>query len=351
MLALMVLVEIFVGRHRSDIVSPSAEDWRFAAWAAARKAPGADLLCFGDSLVKYGVLPKVIEARTGWKSYNLATSGGTMPSEYLLLKQALAAGARPKAIVADFAALMLDDPVPTPLLHYPELATVSDSAGLAWVSGDASLGASLLLAKLLPSFRWRFEVRDLVMANLQGQIGSKRAFLRDAHWRWEANLGAQPMPPGRVRHPSEDYLIDGVSPASWAVDPRGEVYLDKFLTLARSQQIPVYWLIPPLVPEAHSRRARRGTDAAYDRLVRSKLSQYPNVVVLDARQSGYDDSVHIDHIHLDRIGATALSVAIGTVIDRRPQGKTAITAWVTLPTFSSDPPTESLARERGPVVR
>ena len=314
MLALVALVESAVGGLRADLAPPWAEDWRHAAWAAEREAPGCDVLCFGDSLVKYGVLPRVIEARSGLKTYNLATSGGTMPSAYFLFERALAAGARPQAVVLDVAALMLRDEAPLALQNYPELATVADCLGLAWTDGDPHFAAASLLAKLVPSFGWRFEVRGLIRDRLDGKDGSRRASGARFRRQWDHERGAQPMAPGRVRHPSEDYLIDGVSPAAWAIEPRNDAYLDRFLAVAQSRGISVYWLIPPLVPEAHARRAERGADAAYDRLVGAKLGRYGNVVALDARSSGYGDSAHVDHIHLDRVGAAGLSADVAAVL-------------------------------------
>ena len=65
MLALVMAVEAGIAARRPDLVSPWVEGWRVAAQAAETKAPGSDVLCFGDSLIKYGVLPKVIEAGPG----------------------------------------------------------------------------------------------------------------------------------------------------------------------------------------------------------------------------------------------------------------------------------------------
>ena len=331
MLVLVALAEATLAGHRADLARPVAEDWRFAAWAAAREAPGRDVLCFGDSLVKYGVLPRVVQARAGLKAFNLATSGGTMPSSFFLLKRALDAGARPRAVVVDCAALMLRDSEPTTLHNYPELATAGDCLELACTAGDARFLAAALVAKLLPSYAWRFEARDFVRSSLAGQARATRAEGEAYRRRWTSALGAQPTPPGRTRHPSEDYLIDGVSPASWAIDPTDEAYLDRFLGLAGSRGIPVYWLIPPLAPEAHARRQLRGSDAAYDRLVRSRLGRFPGVVVLDARGSGYGDSVHVDHIHLDRVGAAVLSADLADVVAGRPGAAPVVGRWVHLP--------------------
>jgi len=348
MLALVGLAELAIADHRPDLVTPWAEDWRISARAAERSAPGAEVLCFGDSLVKYGVLPRVIEARSGLKGFNLATSGGTMPSAFFLLRQALDSGARPRAIVVDFAALMLKDPDPPTMQNYPELASLGDCLDLARASGHADFFASALASKALPSCRWRFEIRAAVRAALDGRSVSQRSILPRYRRDWDKEAGAQPMPPGRVRHPSEDYLIDGVSPETWTCEPRNEAYLDRFLGLAGARGIPVFWLMPPLCPEVHARRARRGSDAAYGRFARGKLGRHRNLVVLDARPSGYDDTVHIDHLHLDRRGAAVLSGDVASALLDRLDGGNA-DRWVDLPPYagrSGDEAPRSLARSR-----
>ena len=354
MLALVAVVEAIVGGLRHDLASPLAEDWRIAALVASEKAPGRDVLCFGDSLVKYGLLPRVIEARTGLKSYNLATSGGTMPSAYFLLRQALEAGARPRAVVADFAALMLEDPDPPALRNYAELASLGDCLDLAWTSGSGDFLAASTLSKLLPSYQWRFEIRIAILAALEGRSVSNRASLVHFRARWDRESGAQPMPPGRVRHPSEAFLIGGVSPENWACEPRNEVYLERFLALAGSHQIPVFWLIPPLCPEAHLCRASRGSDLAYSRFARRMIERHRNVVVLDARLSGYDNSVYVDHIHLDRRGAAVLSGDVASVLADRSGRADRGSDWVVLPAFAGrvvDDPPSTLARSRASEPR
>jgi len=353
-LVLVAAIEATIAGHRADFAPPWAEDWRFSAWAAERKAPECSVLCFGDSLIKFGVLPRVIEAKIGLKTFNLATSGGTIPSAYFLWKRALDAGAKPKAVVVDFAALMLKDSDALTLQNYPELASLADCADLARTAGDARFLAAAALAKVIPSFHWRFEVQTLIRSSFEGRSGSHRDAGATFRWKWEAERGAQPMPPGRVRHPSEDYLIDGVSPESWTIEPRNEAFLDRFIGLAEVRGIPVYWLLPPLCPEAHARRQARGADEAYGRLARSKQAKFANLIVLDARSSGYDDSVHVDHIHLDQVGASVLSGDVATVLmDRLRNGQTP-SRWVTLPSYSgrleSGLP-EALAKRGGSTVR
>ena len=334
MLALVVVVEAGIEALRPDLVSPWAEDWRVSARAAESTARGADVLCFGDSLVKYGVLPKVIEARTGLRAHNLATSGGTIPSAFFLLRRALDAGARPRAVVVDFAALMDRAHGPPRLMNYPDLATVRDCFDLAWASHDPGFFGPAAASKALPSYHFRFEIRSRLRAALDGRGVSERASVVSHSMVWARESGAQPSEPGRNKHPQEDSLIDGISPRAWACQPLDRAYLERFLDLAESRRITVYWLLPPLSPGVHARRAERGSDALYDQFAREILAGHPKAVVLDARASGYDDSVHIDHLHLDRRGASVLSADVASVVleglAARSPGRP---GWVDLPSF------------------
>jgi hypothetical protein len=314
MLGLILAVEFAVSGLRADLVTAWSDDWRLSAEAADSKAIDADVLCFGDSLIKYGVMPKVIEARSGLKAYNLATSGGTMASSYFLFRRAIEAGARPKAVVVDVAALMLLEEKPPKPLNYAELGTLRDCLDLGWTAADGDLLGALVAGKFLPSYRWRFEIRQSILAALQGRSSSQRSTLASFQLLWNREQGAQPTPADRAYHPQEDILIAGVSPSKWACDPKERTYAERFFALAESRQIQVYWLIPPMSPGVHTQRAILGTDARYDRFVRSISSKYPSAVILDARSSGYDDTVHVDHIHLNRRGATILSADLAEVV-------------------------------------
>jgi hypothetical protein len=354
MLALVVVVEASIAGMRDDLVRPLGESWRFASTAAETRATGCDVLCLGDSLVKYGVLPRVIEARTGLRAYGLACSGGTTPSAFFLLRRALDSGARPRAIVVDFAALMpVDSPSPS-LLNYPELATARDCLDLAWASGDPGFLGASMVAKALPSARFRFEIRTSVRVALAGWSASERASVTSHRLIWARERGAQPTEPGRFRHPQEAMLIEALCPSAWACPPRDQAYIDRFLDLAGSYGIAVYWLLPPLAPEVHARRASRGSDASYERFARAVAAGHPNAVVLDARGSGYDDSVHADYLHLDRRGASVLSGDVATVLaDGLRAGSANYRSWVALPSLdgrSGDEPAPALARSRTAVV-
>src|SRR5579883_1943148 len=99
MLALVAAVEYSLARHDFSVLSLTQWDGRASRQAAEKEAKGCDVLIFGDSLVKLGVLPRVIEERSGLRSYSLAVAGSQPLASYFLLRRALNEGARPSAVV------------------------------------------------------------------------------------------------------------------------------------------------------------------------------------------------------------------------------------------------------------
>ena len=333
MLVLVAAVELIIGGRRLDFTTVWADDWRRAALEASR-VKGRDVLCFGDSLVKFGVLPGQIEAKTGLRSYNLAVNAGTMPSAYFLLRRSLDSGARPKAIVADFFALMLPDKPDDSIRLYPDLATAGECLDLAWTARDPGFLHSTLLGKLLPSYKCRFEIRQSIRGALAGHRASPWP-RQSALWAtWKAQDGAQPMPSIGVPPAPNPALAANLSPGGWACDAINAAYCEKFLALAESRKIPVFWLMPPLSPDVHALRKLNGTDDAYTRFARLALGRHPGVVVLDARRSGYEGSVYIDPIHLDHRGARVLTGDLARVVADRLKDRGPAPRWVDLPPFA-----------------
>ena len=288
------------------------------------------MLCFGDSLVKFGVLPKVIEAKTGLRTFNLAINAGTMPSAYFMLRRVLDSGARPKAIVADFCPLMIPEKHKEEIRLYSELAA-DECLDLAWTARDSGFLSAVLLGKLLPSYKCRFEIRESVKAALDGRRASPWPRQSEIWARWKNEAGAQPMPPSPFDPVPDPGLVALLSPDHWECDPINAAYFERFLALAASRGVPVFWLIPPLNPALEARRAQTKADEAYDRFVRLALDRHPEVVVLDARRSGYDNSVYIDALHLDERGAKVLTGDLAALVSDRLQRMGPAPRWVEMP--------------------
>ena len=163
MLGMVATVEMFVARHDLDVSTIWAQDWRFAARAARIDSPSRAVLCLGDSLMKFGVYPKVVETELGEdrRAYNLAMHSGKAPGTFFQLRASLEAKARPTALVVDYDATHLLMEPRSHLRQWPELISTCDCYDLAWTARDAALGGELLAKELLPSLRRAMKSRNI----------------------------------------------------------------------------------------------------------------------------------------------------------------------------------------------
>ena len=339
MLGLVLLVEAALAADDVRWTTIWAADWRQAGRAADRGAGRAEILCFGDSLAKLGLMPNVLAERTGRSAYSLAVSVGQATSSYVLLRRAINAGAEPEAVVIDLIPHLLAAPPDYNARQWADLARPREIVGLAVAARDPEFLGALLLARWLPSVRCRYELRAGVLGDLRGEPFSHWPAIA-WHWRtWRVNRGAQPMPRADDFRGDADRWPAELYPPSWRVHPVNERYLRRFLDLADSRQIPVFWVVMPFSPEVQSRREALGLDADYDRFVRRIRADYPDLVVLDARHAGYGPEVHIDPIHLDHVGAAAISADVGEQIRDRLDGPPADRdpTWVALRDYGDRP--------------
>ena len=170
MLGLIVAIETIVARDVLDFSDPVSLSWRLAARSARDEAPSRPVLCAGDSLVKHGLIPKVIAARSGLASVNLAVARGPAPATFFLVRRALEAGARPAALVVDFKPNVLVGGPRYNVRYWQEILTFRESLELARSAGSGSLFLELAVGHLLPSFRSRHEIRSNMRAALRGEI-------------------------------------------------------------------------------------------------------------------------------------------------------------------------------------
>jgi hypothetical protein len=330
---LVLLVESWLLRHEIDVTYVGSLGFGYAA-RAVREAPRDGLLFMGDSLVKHGVAPRVLEERLGRRGLNVASVGGISPLTYVVLKRALDGGARPAAVLVDFNANMLQfDPrnVDCALVHALGLWDLLD---LARVDRDWSHFARLESWRALPSLRSRGEIRDWVGHALQGTDGPYASVNRVVLRNWEVNQGAWLLgkqPPRQAdEHP-------GVAAMHSFTQPMNTAYLKRFLDLAAARRVPVFWLMPPVHPGVQHGRDRLGLDAPYDALVRRCLTLYPNLTVIDGRKAGYPASVFADPAHLDVEGANAFSDDLAATLADLSNGGVAGRRWIELPPYRQRP--------------
>ena len=354
MLGLILAVESGLAAIELDISSVWRWDWKVSGRVARRKADRYDVLCFGDSLVKFGVVPRVLGAGLDRSVYNLALGGGQAPSSYILLKRAIDSGAKPEAILVDFWPDLLKK---GPLQNAPlfgELADLGECIDLGLATGEASFAGSAILTHHFPSIRLRNEIRTSILAAFRGEASSARKQTVPFWRNWRQNLGAVVWPRNpdgawdvdALPQPQRRIWTDALYPVDWASDPVNADYLKRFLKLARDHRIPTILLITPLPKPVQARREIQGADARYTAFVGAIQARFPDLVVIDARRSGYD-RVFMDYVHLDRRGAIAFSDQLAGVL--RPyldgRGVAILPRRVALPAYRERPMLAELESE------
>jgi hypothetical protein len=334
MAVLVAAVELHLAHRTLDFMSLEAFEWGTSARAARRAAPGAAILCFGDSQLKTGIVPRVIAAETGRPAYNLAVHCGQATSSYFLLRRALEAGARPAAILVDFKPHLLTMGPGLTRDRWPDFLSVRELLELSWAARDPRFFAAVGLARLLPSVRDRVQIRGEIVAALGGAGGGRRFGLLSHLRNVTVNRGAVVMTPRPWTPPPVDPGDAALYPTAWQCERTNALYLRRFLALAAARRIPVFWILPPSLPEVQARREWVGADAAYLRFVRRAVARFPGVRVVDGRHSAYAPAVFADPLHLDRRGAVAFSAAVAEVL-RRPAGSTP--RWAVLPPYRDRP--------------
>jgi hypothetical protein len=334
MLPLLLAVEWGLERRSIADTPWGIWAWRHTSGAVGREAPGCDLLCFGDSLVKLGVLPAVLRERLGVRAYNFAICAGGAPASYFMLRRALDAGAKPWAVVVNYKPGMLAGRPRDFQRNWPELLTLREALELAWTAHDAEFFARYSLAALFTSVRTSHDLRtNLILAFL-----GRGSFLRDDTLRyahnWDANSGAQATCPNADFRGDVDAAMQKhfMSQVFWC-NPINRLYVRKFLALAQARGITVFWLLPPMSPAVQRERERTGAEAAHVRFVRKFCEEFPNLVVADGRSCGYDNSVFVDPLHLDSRGARALTTDLADLMTRFRHGPGNAPRWIEMPSY------------------
>lgn len=329
MVALVAAIESLATRHRDEFAAPITDHFEASGRAARTESAGRDLLFFGDSVVKFGVIPRLIEERTGLRGYNLATIANPAPASYVLLRRALGAGARPRAIFVDFKPILLAQHLPD-LPSMARIADLRDGLELAWTARDPDFFGSFAMSRALPTFRDRLAIRSWLVRSLRAEADPERPGLEARRANREINQGAQVIPPNPLAATTPEFPNEGLNlRPDWSCDPINAAYVARFFRLAAGHGIPAFWLITPVHPRLQAGRDRIGVDAALTRFIRDR-AEAAGVTVVDARRLGLDPDLFVDATHLDRRGAVALSAALADFLGR-PDALDRGGRWVVLP--------------------
>ena len=335
-LALILAVEVVVDSHPLRFANSASLSWRLSFDRATQATnPSAEIICLGDSLVKIGILPRMIQAATGQTAENLAMGHAPAPATYFLLQRLLDAGHRPRTVVVDFKPSMLAGGPRFNLREWQEVLHPTEAVELTHHAGGLAFLVEITLGRVLPSYRSRWEIREAIGSALGGQVAATYRNNRLALRNWTINKGthlngsSQPFS-GTITPESRRKLII----PNWACHRANKIYVEKFLKLADAHKIKVVWLIAPSSPELQALRETKGRDPAYAAFVAEAQRRHPWITVIDARRAGYPTSTFADATHLNGRGAATLSHEIAQIL-ARPENLAA--KWVTLPSFLDRP--------------
>jgi hypothetical protein len=341
-IVLIAAIECLVTRNWLDLTDPVSLSWRYSAKAVETESRGCDLLCLGDSQIKHGLVPGAIEQGTGLRTVNLSAARAPALLTYFLLRRALDAGARPAALIINAKpAVLLADPNFN-ARYWQEVLTPRESLELLQISRNPSLVASMIVGRLLPSLRYRLEVRSNVLAALRGETDRIQTINRVLLRNWTRNGGANVVAAGTLQqHDAGASEIERrLHPGFFHVDRTNAEAVERLIRLAAERDIPVFWLLPPSSPALQALRDQSGAETRYEQFVRSFMERYPRVLtVLDGRRPGYPSGLFTDLTHLNGPGAIALSRAVATAIpsalsrSRSPNAS----AWIALSVPSDRP--------------
>ena len=262
MLALVVGIEGFVASHWIALTDPVSLSWRYSTQAAESEARDCQLLCLGDSLVKHGLVPSVIERTSGQKAAEPFRRAGVDASDLLasFAVPSIPAPGRRRLIINAKPAVLLGGPEFN-ARPWQEVLGLRDAPNCCRITRNAPFVASTLVGRLLPSLRARLEIQSAVMAAIQGE--------HDAHpldqSRPLAELDREPWGQRRLGRTRFQRRAEFRSPSgrstqtffTW-IRPMPKPSSESW-TLAAARRIPIYWVLCPLSPDiAVAPRSERG---------------------------------------------------------------------------------------------
>lgn len=351
MIALVAAAEWNVSGRWRELSDPTSLSWQFADRAARHEAAGRDVLFLGDSLVKHGLVPSVFESESGLRSVNLSAARAPALLSYFVLRRAIESGARPSAIVIDTKPAVLIGGVDYNAHYWPAALTARECLELGWMAGKRPLGFAAMAARLIPSLQSRLEIRSGIAATLEGRSDPIPEINRLLGRNWTVNEGANvAMMHSPYQGELDEDIREKLHPDRWHVDEANALGLERLLKLAAQHRIRVFWLLPPISPGLQEWRERSGSEAKYEKFVRSYVARYPRfVAVLDGRRIIREASLYVDATHLSGRGAVALSRAVGAAIKAESEGRSADRGgWIVLdePDPAPEPPLEDVERSK-----
>ncbi len=264
---------------------------------AQRSSLSYDLLIFGGSTAVGGINAKTLEKNTGLTCFNFALIGdATVAGNYFLFEDYLRFHKPPKYILfMDAYDLWHRD------IGY---CGVSDTLTINFPKETANLLGYSLLNYILPSQRYKYEIRALIrskniIAYLNGLQAKSSKFTREILENKGSSIFEEKNAPN-VRKDLLNHEIF-INSQKFSVSKINRNALDRFFGRAKEKNIIVFIASPPIFKEFYDYGINGEYLRSYKSFIESLPSSYDNAVLLnkDFYAVAIDKlSLSIDHLNI-----------------------------------------------------
>jgi hypothetical protein len=353
MIALVFLLEREFTRYELRFSSVPRLGWKFSANALRTDVKRAEILCLGSSLIKFGLAPSILENETGRSALNISVPAGKLSSTYYVLKRALDAGAHPTAVIMDgfdLPILATDREerhvaIWSSLREWSELLTIPECFELALRARDPWFVAESALFKTLTSFKCRSEVQTSINIVVSKGVIPVADSLWTALRNWNFNKGAFVLCSNLEKYPDaaqaetpRPAVAGELKSGSWVENRLARYYAHRLLNLAAARKVQVFLVLPPLPSLMLAGQDFNGFSLYYKRRAARWMERYPNLTVIDGRDSEYDPTAFCDDLHMTYKGVVTFSRDLGTIVAARLGSSAVGTRWIALPKYEYRPP-------------
>ena len=260
-----------------------------------RAEPVPDIQIFGDSVIDRALVADALSDGTPLTARNDALASSRPPTTYYLLREQLAEGKLPKAIVFAHIPRSFDDAFTARLAgSFAEWHELPSVYAMASRPTEAVYGT---LARFSYLLMLRKQFKDLFLN------GDHRFFsIPEDRFRYTPDYAREMVDSymtDPVAYEASQETFDGTlsnRDSTFSVSAENDEYFRKTLELAKSYEVPVFWLTPLAAETTNEVDEENGY---YDELAKylEPFEQSGDLIVLELRPEVYADELFSDYIH------------------------------------------------------
>ncbi len=236
-LALVVLVELTVARHREWFADQAAWQWETKRALMAEGGLDGEVAIFGTSVLFHGLDPTVTNRDApGVRVVNLALNGMMLQHETQLLRERISAGKSPSVAVVEFRQVIVERESWFRGPYYRSWASWSDFLESRFYYWNLPLSFGFAQNRLLPSFRYREALDNWIFESMREVGPASHTRARNQATRAEMRDRAGMV--SAFKDQSQANYQGTQGRRTWAVNAAGERWLRRIPERGRPSSDP-----------------------------------------------------------------------------------------------------------------